>query len=106
MIMIQMGYKGKERVRARKENFELKVFITGAAGFIGSNVVDRFLTLGNEVTGYDNFSTGHEEFLRDAHKNSAFRLVRNDVLDLEGLKTAMQGSDLVLHLAANADVRF
>ena len=36
----------------------MKAFVTGAAGFIGSNLVDRLLAAGHEVTGFDNFSTG------------------------------------------------
>ena len=84
----------------------MRVFITGAAGFIGSTLVDRYLSLGHEVVGYDDFSTGQEFFLSDAGANSRWRLVRKDILDLEGLTQAMGGCDLVLHLAANADVRF
>jgi UDP-glucose 4-epimerase len=84
----------------------LKIFITGAAGFIASNVVDRFLDLGHVVVGYDNFSTGREEFLDLAMPNRAFHLMRGDVLDLDALAAAMRGAELVLHLAANADVRF
>jgi len=80
--------------------------ITGAAGFIGSNLVDRYLSLGHTVIGYDNLSTGKEAFLREAAANGRFRLVRSDLLDLEALSQAMRGIDLVLHLAANADVRF
>jgi UDP-glucose 4-epimerase len=83
-----------------------KVFITGAAGFIGSSFVDRLLADGLEVVGWDNFSTGQERFLAEANKNPAFRLVRGDNLDLEALTAAMAGCDLVLHFAANADVRF
>ena len=84
----------------------MKAFVTGAAGFIGSNLVDRLLALGHEVTGYDNFSTGVERNLEPALDSRNFRLVRADVLDLESLQRAMQGSDTVFHLAANADVRF
>jgi UDP-glucose 4-epimerase len=84
----------------------LQILITGAGGFIGSNLTDRFLSLGHTVTGYDNFSTGQEAFLSEAQKNPRFRLVRADVLDLETLSQAMSGIDLVLHMAANADVRF
>ena len=43
--------------------------MTGGAGFIGSNMTDRLLSLGNEVIVYDNFSTGRMEFLEEAHKN-------------------------------------
>jgi len=80
--------------------------VTGAAGFIGSSLVDRLLADGHGVTGYDNFSTGQEEFVREALKSPQFTLVRGDLLDLESLTAAMRGSDTVYHLAANADVRF
>jgi UDP-glucose 4-epimerase len=81
-------------------------FVTGAAGFIGSNLVDRLLAAGHAVVGYDNFSTGQEKFLEAALKDPAFRLVRGDTLDLDALRDAMQGCETVYHLAANADVRF
>jgi UDP-glucose 4-epimerase len=85
---------------------DLKAFVTGAAGFIGSNLVDRLVGLDHEVIGYDNFSTGSEENLKRALASGRFRLLRADVLDLDTLKTAMAGCDTVFHLAANADVRF
>jgi UDP-glucose 4-epimerase len=81
-------------------------FVTGCAGFIGSNLVDRLLAEDHTVTGYDKFSTGREEFIASALGSSAFSLVRGDVLDLPTLTDALRGSDLVFHLAANADVRF
>jgi len=81
-------------------------FITGAAGFIGSNLVDRLLADGKTVIGWDNFSTGHKEFLDGALRNINFKLVEGDNLDLLALTKAMAGCDTVLHLAANADVRF
>jgi UDP-glucose 4-epimerase len=84
----------------------LRAFVTGAAGFIGSNLVDHLLDLGHEVTGYDNFSTGSEENLKRACAGANFRLVRGDVADPDGLRRAMEGHDTVFHLAANADVRF
>jgi UDP-glucose 4-epimerase len=80
--------------------------VTGAAGFIGSHLVDRLLALGHHVTGYDNFSTGQPEFLRDALASPRFRLVRADILDQATLEEAMAGADFVFHMAANADVRF
>jgi UDP-glucose 4-epimerase len=83
-----------------------KAFVTGAAGFIGSNLVDRLLAAGVEVVGYDNFTTGRERFLADAVKNPSFRLARGDTLDLPAMTAAMAGCDTVFHLAANADVRF
>jgi UDP-glucose 4-epimerase len=83
-----------------------KVFVTGAAGFIGSNWVDRLLGHGHEVVGYDNLSTGQERFLRSAIDKPQFKLVRGDVLDERVLGAAMVGCDTVFHFAANADVRF
>ncbi len=80
--------------------------MTGCAGFIGSTLVDRLLTEGHSVIGIDNFSTGREEFLRDALTNTNFKLLVLDLLDLEGLKKAMHGCEIIFHLAANADVRF
>lgn len=84
----------------------MRYFVTGCAGFIGSNLVDRFLEEGYEVVGYDHFSTGQSEFLKDAQKSPSFRLVRGDILDLDCMAQAMSGADFVFHLAANADLRF
>ncbi len=84
----------------------MRVLITGAAGFIGSTLADRLLSLGHAVVGVDNFITGQPEFLAEAKTNPAFLLKRQDLLDLDALVAAMEGVDLVFHLAANADVRF
>ena len=84
----------------------MRAFVTGAAGFIGSNLVDRLLELGHSVTGYDNFSTGQRRFLDRALAHERFRLVEGDTLDATALSSAMAGSEAVFHLAANADVRF
>jgi UDP-glucose 4-epimerase len=84
----------------------MNYFVTGGAGFIGSSLVDRLLSDGNHVTAYDNFSTGQTEFLAQATRNDRFRLVKGDILDLPALTSAMPGSEVIFHLAANADVRF
>ena len=81
------------------------VFITGAAGFIGSNITDRLLREGVTVIGWDNMSTGQERFLDAAKQHPNFSLIRGDNLDLAALTAAMKGSDFVLHLAANADIK-
>jgi len=83
-----------------------RVFVTGAAGFIGSHLVDRLLADGRTVVGWDNFSTGQQEFIKSAQSNQKFKLIRGDNLDLEALTRAMAGCDFIFHLAANADVRF
>jgi UDP-glucose 4-epimerase len=82
------------------------VFVTGAAGFIGSSLTDLLLAQGKKVVGWDNFSTGQPEFLAAAEKHPQFRLIRGDNLDLPALTAAMKDCDTVVHLAANADVRF
>jgi UDP-glucose 4-epimerase len=83
-----------------------KIFVTGAAGFIGSNLVDRLLRDGKTVVGWDNFTTGQRPFLEGALKQPNFTLIEGDNLDLPALTKAMAGCDTVFHLAANADVRF
>ena len=83
-----------------------RILVTGGAGFIGSNLVDRLLALGHAVTVYDNLTTGKREFLTGADQHPHFQLVEGDLLDLPRLTQAMAGHDFVFHLAANADVRF
>jgi UDP-glucose 4-epimerase len=90
----------------QKETALQKIFVTGAAGFIGSTLVDVLLAQGRQVVGWDNFSTGLERFIEGASKHPNFKMVRGDNLDLEALAAAMKGCDTVFHLAANADVRF
>ena len=58
----------------------MKVFVTGCAGFIGSNLVDRLIGEGSQVVGIDNLSTGQERFLQLARTNPYFELVRGDLL--------------------------
>jgi len=84
----------------------LKYFITGCAGFIGSSLTDRLLQNGHSVVGIDNFSTGLNEFLDDAKKFVHFTLVQEDLLNRDVVIAAARDCDIVLHLAANADVRF
>jgi UDP-glucose 4-epimerase len=83
-----------------------RVVVTGCAGFIGSNLVDRLLAGGLEVVGVDNFSTGQREFLQDALGHPEFTLHTADLLEERGLADCFRGADCVVHLAANADVRF
>lgn len=82
------------------------VFVTGAAGFIGSTLVDRLLEAGQTVVGYDNLSTGFREFIAGASAHARFRFLEGDVLDADTLTAAMAGASFVFHLSANADVRF
>lgn len=83
-----------------------RIFVTGAAGFIGSNLVDRLLKKGYKVVGWDNLSTGKLKFLEETLKDPNFTLIQGDNMDVDSLSNAMIGCDTVFHLAANADVRF
>lgn len=82
----------------------MKVFISGSSGFIGSHLVERMLRDGHEVTGYDNLSSGK---IRDTVRfqgNPRFRFFQQDIRNLDKLKAAMAGHDVVFHLAANGDI--
>jgi UDP-glucose 4-epimerase len=68
-------------------------------------MVDRLLRDGHSVVGVDDFSTGIEAFLEGASANPRFRLVRGDLLDPDVALAAAAGADVIVHLAANADVR-
>jgi UDP-glucose 4-epimerase len=83
----------------------MRAFITGGAGFIGSNLADRLLNAGHEVVVYDNFSTGQQEFVEHNLKNEKYFLVEADVLDKPSLTNSMRDCDFVFHFQANADVR-
>jgi UDP-glucose 4-epimerase len=84
----------------------MKALVTGAAGFIGSSLVDRLLTAGHQVIGIDNFSTGNRRFLSEAQRSRRFRLVRADITRRPALEAVLDHTvDWVFHLAANADVR-
>ena len=79
------------------------------AGFIGSNLLQELLGLGQTVVGVDNFSTGHHANLDDALSGplesvARFRMVEGDIRDLETCRTACEGADYVLHHAALGSV--
>jgi len=85
----------------------MRVVVTGGSGFIGSNLTDALLARGDEVVVVDNFSTGRREFLAGAVEQPGFTLVEHDLVEGgDQLEAAIDGSDAVVHLAANADVRF
>ena len=84
----------------------MRCCVTGGAGFIGSNLADRLLALGHDVIIFDNFSTGQRRFVEHAVGHPRCRLIEGDTLDPPALGAAVEGCDIVFHLAANADVRF
>lgn len=82
-----------------------KHFITGGAGFIGSHLVDRLLVEGNEVRVYDNLASGKADNIKQHIAKSGFSFIQADLLEVETLKRAIEGHDLVWHLGANTDIR-
>ncbi len=80
------------------------VLITGGAGFIGSNLCEYFLNLGNKVVCLDNFSTGHRHNIVAFLDNKNFTLIEGDIRNLEDCHTAVKGVDYVLHEAALGSV--
>lgn len=81
-----------------------KVLVTGGAGFIGSNLVDRLLEQGNEVVCLDNLATGKLENLIGALKHPAFQFLEGDIRNYEDCQKAVEGCDYVLHQAALGSV--
>jgi UDP-glucose 4-epimerase len=84
----------------------MRTMVSGAAGFIGSTLVDRLLADGHDVVGVDNLSTGNDRNLDDARKHKGFQFVLADIVthDLIGLLDGAK-PEVVYHLAAQIDVR-
>jgi UDP-glucose 4-epimerase len=84
----------------------MKVFISGGAGFIGSNILSRFLLdqRFSKIFVYDNLSSGTVEHIKFAMDSDKFQFIEAQISDLETLKKSMEGMDLVIHLAANPDI--
>jgi UDP-N-acetylglucosamine 4-epimerase len=80
--------------------------VTGAAGFIGSNLVECLLAAGQEVVGFDNFATGHQRNLDEAAAaaGSELRMLTADIRDRAACEAAAEGVDVVLHQAALGSV--
>src|SRR3954468_24480031 len=87
-----------------------KWLVTGAAGFIGSHLIEHLLRLGQSVTGFDNFATGHRRNLDEVKAAvgpeawTRFRFLEADIRDAEACKQAAAGMDYVLHQAALGSV--
>ncbi len=84
----------------------MKIILTGVAGFIGSNLADFLLERNHQIIGIDNFSTGQERFLSKAYKNNSFILLKQDIDKVDVNNDLFKDVDTIIHLAANADVRF
>jgi dTDP-glucose 4,6-dehydratase len=83
----------------------MKLFVTGAAGFIGSNYVRRVLAQGDEVTVFDSLTyAGNLSTLQDVESHARYAFVRGDICDLAAVEEAMAGHDAVVHFAAESHV--
>jgi UDP-glucose 4-epimerase len=80
------------------------ILVTGGAGFIGSHLVDRLIE-SNHVTVFDNFSSGRMEFLEEHITYPNFSLIEGDLLHPASIESALEGIEIVFHLAANPDVK-
>ncbi|WP_205480480.1 SDR family oxidoreductase [Sphingomonas arenae] len=84
--------------------------VTGAAGFIGSNLIEALLDLGQHVIGLDNFMTGHRRNLEEVRGKlgedawARFRFIEGDIRDRAACELAVDGVDIVLHQAALGSV--
>jgi len=83
---------------------EKRILITGAAGFIGSNLTDSLLEEGAEVIGIDNLFNGRLENLEDAFRNKKFEFYKGDIRDLNFLLDMFKDIDIVYHEAAFTSV--
>ena len=95
-----------EKMRAEPSTW----LVTGVAGFIGSNLLEHLLKMGQTVVGLDNFLTGYQknldmvEALVGPEAWSRFTFIEGDIRDREAVAAAMQGVDYVFHLAAMISV--
>jgi UDP-glucose 4-epimerase len=81
-----------------------RVVVTGGAGFIGSNLVDRLLADGCAVVCIDNLRTGNRRNIEAARSRSAFTFIEGDINDSALLAAAFAGADTIFHFAALADI--
>ena len=99
-----------ETIRNQLKVKSKKWLVTGVAGFIGCNLLEELLGLGQSVVGLDNFSTGHQHNLDQVQQKvrddqwRQFRFIEGDIRKLEDCRTACEGVDYVLHQAALGSV--
>ena len=84
----------------------MKVAVTGAAGFIGSNLSERLVARGDVVHGIDDLSHGSLENLAGLRGNERFRLTQASILDAQAMDAVADGADAVIHLAAGKIPRY
>ena len=97
----------KSRIKENKKTW----LVTGAAGFIGSHLVENLLLLNQNVVAIDNFSGGSKENLKAIEKSvgankytGGFRFIEGDICDFASCQQACEGVNYVLHQAAQSSV--
>jgi len=103
-----------EQLQERLKDNQSTWLVTGVAGFIGSNLLEKLLILNQKVVGLDNFDTGHQynidQAIQDANNATAkdlsnnFKFINGDIREIEDCKQACNGVDYVLHQAALGSV--
>ena len=98
-----------ERIKKELQSAPKKWLVTGVAGFIGSNLLEQLLELGQNVVGVDNFSSGYRRNLNEVLKDSrrfrqSCQVIEGDICDLDTCLAACEGVDYVLHQAAIGSV--
>ena len=100
----------QDDLAGRLSSVEGRWLVTGAAGFIGSNLVEALLAAGQQVIGLDNFATGHRGNLDEVRaavgdeRWSRFELIEADIRDRDACARAVEGAEIVLHQAALGSV--
>lgn len=84
----------------------MKTLITGGAGCIGSDLAEALSSRGDEIVVLDNLSSGRLEHIQGLRDSPRFKFIEGDLLDVQTVDSAMNGVEMVFHLAANPDVKF
>src|SRR5436190_14292250 len=99
-----------QQIKSELQSKPRKWLITGVAGFIGSNLLERLLQFDQVVTGLDNFATGPEQNLDQVRRLVSkeqwgrFKFIEGDIRNPDSCQLACQGCELVLHQAALGSV--
>ncbi len=81
-----------------------RILVTGGAGFIGSNIIEKLLLQNNKIVCLDNFSTGKRENIESFISDKNFKLIEGDIRNIETCKQATSNIEMVLHQAALGSV--